>query len=88
MSETNPNHLDENTEVSFSQKTSEIKQTIKDLEKKLEEIQNDCKHPCYRIKNCSNSGKQFNLKKVCEDCQQDLGFPNQDEVEDWTKTKN
>jgi hypothetical protein len=57
-----------------------IIEEIKSLEKELSELQESCLHPKYTIRNCQNS---FSLKRICDVCQSDLGYPTQQEMDKW-----
>lgn len=57
-----------------------IIEEIKSLEKELSELQESCLHPKYTIRNCQNS---FSLKRICDVCQSDLGYPTQQETDKW-----
>ena len=57
-----------------------IIEEIKSLEKELSELQESCLHPKYTIRNCQNS---FSLKRICDVCQSDLGYPTQQEKDKW-----
>jgi hypothetical protein len=68
-----------------TQKVSEIKKVIKDLEKQVESIQSDCSHSEYEIKNCPSQTKTFCLKRICKVCQKEVGYPSQEEIDTWAK---
>ena len=57
-----------------------IIEEIKSLEKELSELQESCSHPKYTTRNCQNS---FSLKRICDVCQSDLGYPTQQETDKW-----
>ena len=57
-----------------------IIEEIKSLEKELSGLQESCLHPKYTIRNCQNS---FSLKRICDVCQSDLGYPTQQETDKW-----
>ena len=61
-----------------------IIEEIKTLEKDLIEIQESCAHSKYTVKNCQDSSTRgFCLKRVCDSCQADLGYPTQQETDKW-----
>lgn len=61
-----------------------ISNEIKSLERELLEVQSSCLHPDYILKNCSaGPDHSFSLRKVCETCQLDIGYPGQDEINKW-----
>tara|TARA_R110000824_G_scaffold303769_4_gene491621 strand:+ start:3706 stop:3915 length:210 start_codon:yes stop_codon:yes gene_type:complete len=55
-----------------------IKTEIKSLEKKLVDIQEECKHNGFIIKFDSDNI----LRKVCNDCEKVIGFPSDQELKD------
>lgn len=64
--------------------TKRIKQEIKNLEKELQEIQDSCQHQNYSLKNCpQGQDRGFNLKRVCDICSLDMGYPTQEEINKW-----
>ena len=68
----------------ISKSTKKIVQEIKNLEKELEEIQNSCVHSKYSIKNCPHGpDNSFSLRRVCDDCQLEIGYPTQEEMNKW-----
>lgn len=75
-----------NSEVYYGEKSvSEIKTSIKDLEKKLDEIQKNCEHKGHSIKNVPTQSKNFCLRRICNSCEADLGPPTQEEIDNWVK---
>jgi hypothetical protein len=71
-----------NQEISST--TQKIVNEIKVLEKELEGIQNSCLHQRYSFKNCPNGlDNAFSLRKVCDDCQLEIGYPSQEEINKW-----
>lgn len=70
-----------------SSATQKIVNEIKTLEKELEEIQSSCIHSKYSLKNCPHGAdKAFSLKKVCDSCQMEIGYPNPDEITKWVNS--
>lgn len=68
----------------ISRSTKKIVDEIKNLEKELEEIQSSCVHPKYSVKNCPQGlDNSFTLKRVCDECQLEMGYPTQEEVNKW-----
>ena len=57
-----------------------IIEEIKSLEKELSVIQESCLHPKYTVRNCQDS---FSLKRICDACHSDLGYPTQQETDKW-----
>lgn len=68
-----------------SKKAKKIREDIKILEKELKEIQGSCIHPEYKLMNCPSEFTTFSLKKVCTKCEKEIGYPSQQEIDDWTK---
>ena len=72
----------QNQEISIT--TQKIVKEIKSLEKELEEIQNSCSHLKYSIKNSPmGADNSFSLKRICDCCQLDIGYPTQEEINKW-----
>lgn len=68
----------------ISSTTQKIVNEIKALEKELEEIQSSCIHPKYSVKNCPiGSDKSFSLRRVCDLCNLEIGYPTQEEINKW-----
>jgi hypothetical protein len=68
----------------ISRNTQRISNEIKSLERELLEIQNSCTHTGYLLKNCSTGpDHSFSLKRVCETCHLDIGYPSQEEINKW-----
>jgi hypothetical protein len=66
-------------------KAKQIKQGIKSLEKELKALQENCNHPEYKIMNCPSENTTFALRKVCVKCDKEIGYPSQQETDDWVK---
>ena len=66
--------------------TERIIENIKSLEKELEGIQSACPHPDYTVKNFNIHGNSiFSVRRVCDQCQADIGYPTQEEITTWIK---
>lgn len=84
----------ENTEgESFSEKSlnstsaQEIVDRIKTLEKELDSIQSSCPHQDLSIKNVPQGPENsFCLRKVCSLCQAAIGYPSQEEINEWSRS--
>lgn len=75
-----------NNEIKDKREQAEkIKSSIKILEKELEQIQENCTHPEYELKNCQTANSGFNLRRVCKNCIKEIGFPTQEEIKQWTE---
>jgi hypothetical protein len=71
----------------ISSTTQKIVNEIKALEKELEGIQISCNHQKNSLKNCpSGSDNTFSLRKVCDDCQLEIGYPSQEEINKWVSS--
>lgn len=81
----NTNENQENISQDTSQKTKKIREDIKILEKELKDIQSNCNHPEYKITNCPSETSSFSLKRVCMKCQKEIGYPSQQEIDNWAK---
>jgi hypothetical protein len=68
------------------QQTQKIKSSIKNLEKELKEIQDSCQHKDYKIANCPRLNSEFLLRKVCIECEKEIGYPSQEEIDNWAKS--
>lgn len=64
---------------------TDITNQIKSLRKDLDEIRSECKHLEYEVKNCSESGTKFELKKICLVCLKEIGYPSENEINDWAE---
>ncbi len=82
----------ENTTENLNQSSNDsckkaklIKEEIKSLEKELKVLQENCNHPEYKIMNCPSENATFALRKVCVKCDKEIGYPTQQETDDWVK---
>lgn len=68
------------TKKAAEQLTSEIKEK----EKQLENLQNDCRHPNEEvsIKDVTAGSGRCDYKKVCNICGKIVGYPSQGEIEE------
>ena len=67
--------------------TERIIENIKSLEKELEAIQTACPHPDYTVKSFNIHGNpNFSVRRICDLCQADIGYPTQEEVNSWIKS--
>jgi hypothetical protein len=67
--------------------TERIIENIKSLEKELESIQSACPHPDYTVKSFNIHGNaNFSVRRVCDQCQGDIGYPTQEEINTWIKS--
>jgi len=85
--EANESDLASSQHQEISSTTQKIVNGIKALEKELEGIQSSCIHQKYSLKNCpSGSDNTFSLRKVCDDCQLEIGYPSQEEINRWVSS--
>lgn len=63
-----------------------LKEGIKSLEKELKTIQENCKHQNYKVMNRPTDIITFALRKVCTKCDKEIGYPSQDETDNWANT--
>ena len=63
----------------------EVEQLLSDkrnIERKIEQIQADCKHENIVIKQVAN-GSSFAIRHVCESCGQIVGYPSSEEIQNF-----
>lgn len=71
----------------ISSTTQKIVNEIKALEKELEGIQTSCTHQKQSLKNCPiGLDNSFSLRKVCDDCQMEIGYPSPEEINKWVSS--
>lgn len=68
------------TPEEMSKSVSDCKNEIDKLSQKIDEIQDECRHPEHEVKPISMA--PFQVKKVCKVCQADLGYPSKDELKE------
>lgn len=69
----------------ISEEASQAIEKIKNASKDLHEIQKNCPHPEYSIKNVGSiEGRSSSLRRICKECFKDIGYPSQIEIEDWS----
>ncbi len=61
-----------------------LKTEIKEKEKQLSKVQDDCIHPSEKIavQNVDASGGRAEFRKVCQLCGKVVGYPSQGEIQD------
>lgn len=74
------------TSENRSIQAQKIKNSIKNLEKELYEIQGKCLHREYVILNCQKETSSVLLRKVCKECQKEIGYPSQNEIDSWVNS--
>ena len=68
--------------IDMDAKRREVEQLLSDkrnIERKIEKIQADCKHEHTVIKQVTNDGS-FAIRRVCESCGQIVGYPSPEEI--------
>ena len=68
--------------IDMDAKRKEVEQLLSDkrnIERKIEKIQADCKHEHTVIKQVTNDGS-FAIRRVCESCGQIVGYPSSEEI--------
>ena len=61
---------------------TDLEEQRKEIDKSIEQIQSECSHKSSSIRNIL-TGSQFNLKMVCNDCNLELRYPTQIEVDEY-----
>jgi len=56
-----------------------LKNEVNKLNTEIEEIQDNCKHPEYSIKNVSSDATAA-IRRVCDNCKANIGYPSNDEL--------
>ena len=54
----------------------------RNIERKIEKIQADCKHENIVIKQVADESS-FTLRHVCESCGKSLGYPSSEEIQNY-----
>ena len=80
MLQESQNILEDNTMTpeEMNQSVTAHRAEINKLNHLVNEIQNECRHIEYEVKNVGVT--TFTLKNVCKCCQLDLGFPTEKEL--------
>jgi hypothetical protein len=66
-------------------KRKEVEQLLSDkrnIERKLEQIQAECKHEQQVIKQVADESS-FAIRRVCESCGQIVGYPSSEEIQNF-----
>jgi prefoldin subunit 5 len=64
----------------IKKKVSNSKDEIEKLSKVVNELQNECNHTDYIIKNVNESVTE--LRRVCKTCEKIIGYPNDKELKE------
>ena len=67
----------------ISKKSTELISQIDSLKKELDELISNCKHEEHIIKLVSTDGSTSRLRKVCKICKSIIGYPSNEEYENW-----
>jgi hypothetical protein len=69
----------------ISNRVKEIRNSISDLNKELSELILECRHPDgYTLKLITNiNGRRMGLRKVCNICDTVIGYPTNQEKDEW-----
>lgn len=71
--------MEDNNEI--KRKAEELAKKIKTSEEELIELRKMCKHSEYEIKNINSEAGSPALRRVCKQCQKELGFPSTQDLE-------
>jgi len=63
---------------------NELNKQIKDLEKEKTEIQQECSHKLTKVKFLEGTNT---MRLFCKECDSLLGFPNQQEIDEFLNIK-
>ena len=79
------NNLSGSIFIDMDAKRREVEQLLSDkrnIERKIEKIQADCKHENTVIKQVAD-GSSFTIRRVCESCGQIVGYPSPEEIQNF-----
>ena len=71
--------------IDMDAKRREVEQLLSDkrnIERKIEKIQADCKHENIVIKQVAD-GSSFAIRRVCESCGHIVGYPSPEEIRNF-----
>ena len=71
--------------IDMDAKRKEVDQLLSDkreIERKIEEIQANCKHEKSVIKQVADESS-FTIRRVCESCGQIVGYPSSEEIKNF-----
>ena len=71
--------------IDMDAKRREVEQLLSDkrnIERKIEKIQADCKHENIVIKQVADESS-FTIRRVCESCGQIVGYPSSEEIQNF-----
>lgn len=77
---------EQNTDNSndLSKDASEKLNQLKSVQKELEDIQSQCKHTNYSLKNVGpEKGLLFKLLRICDTCHKEMGQASAGELNNW-----
>ena len=65
-------------------KVVELKRKKEELEREIRKIQAECPHSNYIIRQVHN-GSMVSIRKVCDECELVVGYPNKEEENKFLK---
>ena len=71
--------------IDMDAKRREVEQLLSDkrnIERKIEQIQADCKHENIVIKQVADESS-FTIRRVCESCGHIVGYPSSEEIQNF-----
>ena len=71
--------------IDMDAKRRKVEQLLSDkrnIERKIEKIQADCKHENIVIKQVADESS-FTIRRVCESCGQIVGYPSSEEIQNF-----
>ena len=74
----------DNTEI--QQISKELSNKIDKHQKELDDVRKECSHDEYKLKlvHLRRDKNLTELKRICRYCNQDIGYPTQDEIKKWS----
>jgi len=66
----------------IKKRKNELTNEIKNSEEELKELRSACKHEIVNIKNTNPEPGSSQLRRVCECCGAELGFPSNEELKE------
>jgi len=73
----------------ISKRVSEIKNTIQELYKELDEITSKCNHSDgydIRLITADRNKNSSSLLRICKICKSPIGYPSKEEADEWQKS--
>jgi predicted nuclease with TOPRIM domain len=66
----------------IKKKTEELTERLKETEKELKNLRKNCKHLEYKVKDINFGSGMLELRKVCNFCDEKIGFPTKQDLKD------